>query len=446
MMSRGASAEPGRSTTNALIAWPSASSAHADHGAARDVRQPMDRVLDLARRHLLAARLDDVVLAGDVVQVAVGVGAEEVARVQHHFAGNRPGLQALRGLGRPLPVPAHHVTAADDQFPGRAVGQATALLIDQPVLLVRHAAPDAGRPGRRCPRAAGKLIRLHSVIPYIEYSRACGNAAHSRRRCGSGSAAAALVSKRSEPRSKRDRSLTPSIAANRLGTPGNTVTRSRSSDSSSFTGKHGEPLEHHGRAETEAHQQVVQAVAERRRQRQSDDVRLAQAQVLLHRVPGAEHVQVRQHHALRRARRAGGVDDGRQVLVDARRRHGRRRSIVARPGRHARRRTVAGAGPATRTLASCAASATTLVHAGRQLRLRHERPRPRVGRDEGEPLRLGQRVNRHEHAADHETGVHGHGVLDAAFEEHEHPVAGRDAVAAQCVRQCTRLRATGRRR
>ena len=83
-------------------------------------RASADRVLDLARAHLLAAALDDVVLAGDEVQVAVGVGAEEVARCR---APSRPGSGRARrrsavssGL---LPVAAHHVAAADHQLAGR---------------------------------------------------------------------------------------------------------------------------------------------------------------------------------------------------------------------------------------------------------------------------------------------------------------------------------------
>src|SRR5207237_148091 len=55
---------------------------HADH---RDLAHPselVDDVLDFLRAHLLAARLDDVVLAADEVEKACFVGAEEIARVQ----------------------------------------------------------------------------------------------------------------------------------------------------------------------------------------------------------------------------------------------------------------------------------------------------------------------------------------------------------------------------
>src|SRR4030081_28522 len=120
---------------------------NADHRHLEHPGQPVERVLDLARAHLFAARLDDVVLASDEVQIPFGVAAEDVARIEHALAGQRPGLEALRRLDGLLPVAAHHVTAADHELPSSAVRQATVRLVDQPQLLVRHAAADGGRPG-----------------------------------------------------------------------------------------------------------------------------------------------------------------------------------------------------------------------------------------------------------------------------------------------------------
>ena len=71
----------------------------------------------------------------------------------------------------------------------------------------------------------------------------------------------------------------------------------------------------------------------------------------------------------------------------------------------------------------------------RQLRVRYQATRSRVRSNEGEPLRLGQRVNRHEYRAGHQDGVHRHRVLDTAFEKDEHPVPRLDTVGAQRVRQ-----------
>ena len=48
---------------------------HADHGRLADAADRVERVLDLERAHLLAARLDDVVAAADEVEVAVLVDA-----------------------------------------------------------------------------------------------------------------------------------------------------------------------------------------------------------------------------------------------------------------------------------------------------------------------------------------------------------------------------------
>ena len=56
---------------------------HADDRRLADAGQRVEDVLDLLRAHFLAARLDDVVLAADEIEEAVGVGAEEVAGVEH---------------------------------------------------------------------------------------------------------------------------------------------------------------------------------------------------------------------------------------------------------------------------------------------------------------------------------------------------------------------------
>ena len=89
-------AEPraGSSTTNAFTACPRSASATPTTATSRTPGSDWIAVLHLARADLLAAALDDVVLARDEVEPAVLVGAKEVAGVQHHLAGQRAGLAA----------------------------------------------------------------------------------------------------------------------------------------------------------------------------------------------------------------------------------------------------------------------------------------------------------------------------------------------------------------
>src|SRR4051812_20150715 len=81
---------------------------NAHHRRLEHAGQAVERVLDLARAHFLAARLDDVVLASDEVQIPFRVAAEDVARIEHPLARQRPGLQALVGLRGLFPITAHH--------------------------------------------------------------------------------------------------------------------------------------------------------------------------------------------------------------------------------------------------------------------------------------------------------------------------------------------------
>ena len=77
-------------------------------------------------------------------------------------------------------------------------------------------------------------------------------------------------------------------------------------------------LEHQRRSHAHRHQELVEAVVERQRQRAEDPVRLVHAQVLDDRVRGERHVAVGERDPLRVAGRAGGVDDGREVDADRR--------------------------------------------------------------------------------------------------------------------------------
>jgi hypothetical protein len=72
----------------------------ADDRRLAHAREAQQRRLDLGRGDLLAAALDDVVAARDEVQVAVGVGAEQVAGApvrRTRSIGRRPG-RTLRAV------------------------------------------------------------------------------------------------------------------------------------------------------------------------------------------------------------------------------------------------------------------------------------------------------------------------------------------------------------
>ena len=61
----------GSSTTKALTASPEQRVGHADHRRLGHARMAIQDVLDFLRAHLLAAALDDVVLAADEIEIAV---------------------------------------------------------------------------------------------------------------------------------------------------------------------------------------------------------------------------------------------------------------------------------------------------------------------------------------------------------------------------------------
>src|SRR6185369_14910005 len=104
----------------------------------------VDRVFHFARRDLLAARLDDVVLARDEVEEAVGIAAKDVAGAKAPAAvGAR--REPLRRLSRSLPIALHDVRTGHHQLAGGSWRQNPAALVDQPVRLRSDAAADARR-------------------------------------------------------------------------------------------------------------------------------------------------------------------------------------------------------------------------------------------------------------------------------------------------------------
>ena len=115
----------------------------ANHGTIDNAIKFIDGVLDLARCHLLAACLDDVVHPRDEVEEAFVVGAKQIAGAQYAFSDDRAIQKPLFGFRWTLPVSTHHVTTSHNQFARRSIRQSLLVRIDKPVLLVCHAASDA---------------------------------------------------------------------------------------------------------------------------------------------------------------------------------------------------------------------------------------------------------------------------------------------------------------
>ena len=140
---------------------------HADDGDLGDARQRVDDVLDFLRRDLLAARLDDVVLAADEVEEALSVGAEKIARVQHALPFVRAGAKRAGGGFGVLPVALHDVCAANDELAHDAGRGAVAGIVDDVGFGAGNG--DADREMRFFSSAGGSQVqRLHSVSPYME--------------------------------------------------------------------------------------------------------------------------------------------------------------------------------------------------------------------------------------------------------------------------------------
>src|SRR5690242_13173557 len=105
---------------------------HAHHGHVQHLGMAVEKLLDLARIHILAAADDHVLDAADDVAVALRVDDGEIAAV--HPARRIDGLARALGL---VPVAAHHAVAAGEEFPGRAARRHATLGVDDLYLHVR---------------------------------------------------------------------------------------------------------------------------------------------------------------------------------------------------------------------------------------------------------------------------------------------------------------------
>ncbi len=184
------------------------------------------------------------------------------------------------------------------------------------------------------------------------------------------------------------------------------------------------PLEHQPGAHARRHDQLIEPVVERQRQHAEDDVVFLHPQVGADRRRRRQHVAVREHHALRVAGRARGVDDRGEIDVEAAAR--RRRVALGRQIRILR--------PDDRAFQVRRAGRRRLPD-GAQVLVGDEERRPAVLEVVLELVGLGQRVDdRHhraglEHGPERDHGVHRVVAVD------DDPVAALDAALDQDVRQ-----------
>ncbi len=288
---------------------------HADDGGLKHAIERMQHVFNFTRADFFAPAFDDVVSPRHEIQPAFFVGAKQVARIQHHFTGNRPRTQTLRGLLGLAPVSAHHMAAADDQLAGAAVGQGTAFVVRQPDFFIGHAAPDA----------AGAHIELFRR--QVGHPLALGQPVHGKQR--------GLRKQRANLRNLRLRQGRRGIGDQPQRREIELMERlevGQQGEHGGHAGKHRHPLprhigqhldrkgeralQQHGGAQAEGHENLIQPIVERQRQGADDDVVLPQPEVAAHRAQRGEHVEMREHHPFGIAGRARGVNDGGQILID----------------------------------------------------------------------------------------------------------------------------------
>ena len=132
--------------------------------------------------------------------------------------------------------------------------------------------------------------------------------------------------------------------------------------------REGERLfQHQRRADLHRHQHLIEAVVERDRQHVEDDVVGRVLEIGGDRGRGGDDVLMRHHHALREAGRAGGVDQHREVEVDARRR-GRAAAVRSASSKRACRRAAPASPPSATIVSSTTAHSTDRLGAHRQER------------------------------------------------------------------------------
>ncbi len=197
-------------------------------------------------------------------------------------------------------------------------------------------------------------------------------------------------------------------------------------------------VQHHARADPRRHEHLVEPVVEGNRQHVENDVVFSQLQIRADGSCRRHHVQVAQHDALRVPGRAGGVDDAGEILIDGRRKR-ERRALVVCDG------FVEGNDVSPRDRGISAFDHDESGDAGRRIEpgrcnvfqraVRDECASTRVVEQVGELVRLGLRVDRHEHGAGFERGEDADDGLGAVVQEDGDPVATPDGASLQRRRE-----------
>ena len=188
-------------------------------------------------------------------------------------------------------------------------------------------------------------------------------------------------------------------------------------------------LEHERPADEHRQQQLVEAVVEREREAEEDDLVLLHLEVLRQRGRGERHVLVRERDALRLARRAGGVDQ--RGEVDRGRAQRARRLVRGELGE----RDVAGLALADADDGAqrSAPSAAAARHHAAVRALADDPGGAGIGQHLAELLGLHGRVERREGRTGAQHAVDRRSALDRVREEDADAVAALDARGDQAA-------------
>ena len=409
MSSASVAGRPGRSATNGLdlLAEPRRPGRRPRRPRRRRVR--VEDVLDLARVDVVAAADDQVLLAVDDEEEAVLVDVAEVAGVEP-AVGDRLGGGLAGGRGSRVITLTPRTTSSPTCSPARrqrAVLRVPDLDLDAADRLADAVDPPflGAQVERRGRRGLGQAVALedHDAEGALELVDHLG-----------GDRRAAGDARRAATRGRRSRG--PgwlSSAMYIVGTPSNTVTRSRWITSSTV------PASNRGTSDIVAREPDADVEDARQpedveqRQHHEDDVVVPDAEQPAGGVGVHEELEVGQLGALRagrwsrRCRRSPRCRRGRSGAAAARPADRRREQLLERPpdrGRRAARACRATNRSATPASAAPLAASSTDAGPG------DEHPRAAVAQDVAHLPRLEQHVHRHDDAA---------GLEDAEVGDHE---------------------------
>ena len=327
-----------------------------------------------------------------------------------HAIPERAGPQGSCGLLRRLPVPQHHVRAPDDQLADDSRRDALPLLVHDPRVDVGHRVADRRRPlvdliRRQIGDARALRQPVHGENPRPgELLPQLPDVLDRKRRAG-----AAQVPHAGEIVPRQIRLQHQCGHGRHDREAGGPFTADLFQDHV----REGErPFQHHRRAHLERDQHLVEPVAERQRQHVEDDVVRGILEVGGDGRGRRHDIPVRQHHPLGPAGRPRGVDQGREVFVDAlaggprARELGGLQNCVQRDA-FLPRLLGAGAGAADDVHAAQVGRARPAVLDGTELLdVRHHDRGAAIVEDVGELVGLGGGVDQHERAVGLESREH----------------------------------------